>query len=319
VVEEEAAPDPEFAGLPGPNPELPEAWVRSLERAQQLKPDLIVATDGDGDRIGVAIPDGNGGYRVLTGNQIGTLALYYLCLRRQPVWTGSEFACASIVSSPLARKIIEGFGGRFHETLTGFKWMGNLMERKEAEGAFPVMAYEEAFGMSFGGARDKDGVTGVALFAEIAGWCASQGLTMDDLLDRLFVRYGIHLEQGAERFYEGAEGVDIMRERMGRLRRVPPVDLAGSPVTEILDVAQRTRMCGGETTPVTHLPRQDLFMVRAADGSWMALRPSGTEPKIKAYLGVVVPTSGQRLKEDKAAARNRLNEITSWAEEQVFG
>ncbi len=319
VVEEEAAPDPDFAGLPGPNPELPEAWVRSLERAQTLKPDLIVATDGDGDRIGVAIPDGGGGYRVLTGNQIGSLALYYLCLRRQPLWTGSEFACASIVSSPLARKIIEGFGGQFHETLTGFKWMGNLIERKEAEGAFPLMAYEEAFGMSFGGARDKDGVTGVALFAEMACWCASQGLTMDNLLDRLFVRYGIHLEQGAERCYEGIEGVDIMRERMGQLRRVPPLELAGSPVTEILDMAQLTRTCGGETTAVTHLPRQDLFMVRAADRSWMALRPSGTEPKIKAYLGVVYPTSEHRLQDDKTAARNRLNDITAWAEQQIFG
>lgn len=315
VVPEERLPDPNFAGLPGPNPELPVAWERALKMASRTHPEVILATDGDADRIGIAVRKGTGDYRVLTGNEIGTLVLYYLLKRlsQKKRLTGKEFACSSVVSTPLTRKIIESFGGRYYETLTGFKWMGNKAEERLKAGETFIMAFEEAFGVTIGDSRDKDGITCVALLGEMAATMKSEGRTLFDLLDEMHGQFGVHLEAGEERFYEGAEGPDTMRTLLASLRDHPPTELAGSPVIEWTDVLSGVTRTAAETKRVEHLPPQDLLIYRCANGSWMAIRPSGTEPKVKAYVGVVLDAQGRELAAVREEAELRLKQLRAVA------
>ncbi|MDX9724160.1 MAG: phospho-sugar mutase [Myxococcota bacterium] len=310
VVPEERDPDPDFGGLSAPNPERPDVWERSFALAKSLDADIILATDGDADRVGVAVPDGAGGFVRLSGNQIGTGMLDYLLAHRQEQGglDQSSFAVCSVVSSPLTRAICEGYGIRFHETLTGFKWMGNLVETEVARGQRFVLAYEEAFGVTFGDSRDKDGLTAILLFAEMAALAKLQGRSMLQGIDALHLRFGIHLEAGAERFYEGVAGKQVMRELLARLREQPPAQLAGVELSSVRD------LLSGQAS----LPPQDMLTFYLRDGAWVSIRPSGTEPKIKAYLGVIRSSTAERFEVDKRAAQTRLDELHSAVEKMLI-
>ncbi|MFA5623991.1 MAG: phospho-sugar mutase [Bradymonadales bacterium] len=311
VVAEERDPDPEFAGLDAPNPERLDTWPRALALAKAKKADIVLANDGDADRIGVAIPV-DGEYKILGGNQIGALMLYYI-LEQLPKSLRNEksFAICSVVSSPLTRAICEGFGVSFQETLTGFKWMGNVADERVAKGENFLFAYEEAFGYTFSSARDKDGIISILLLAELAAYCKAKGQSMGDVLDEIYQRFGIHIEDAAERFYEGFSGQETMKGVLANLRSNPPKSIAGIEVVRVRDLlqSQNIDMKSGAKEAVTHLPKQDMLSFYLADDSWISLRPSGTEPKLKSYLGVIARDASADYVAKTRALEDRIAKI----------
>lgn len=288
VVEEEKTPSGDFAGLDAPNPERADTWPRALRMAKEVNAEIVLANDGDADRLGCAIP-ADGDYKILGGNQIGALMLYYL-IEHLPenLRNRDSFAICSVVSSPLTRAICEGMGVDFQETLTGFKWMGNVADERAKRGQHFIFAYEEAFGFTYSDARDKDGILSVLLLAELAADCKARGKKVSDVLDEIYLKFGIHAEDAAEKFYEGLSGKETMANVLAGLRNNPPHAVAGIEVESVRDLLnlKTTKLSDGSVTPVIHLPKQDMLTFYLADGSWISLRPSGTEPKLKAYLGV---------------------------------
>ena len=236
VVEEEKTPSGDFAGLDAPNPERLDTWPRALKLAKEVNAEIVLANDGDADRLGVAIPF-NGEYKLLGGNQIGALMLYYLINHLPEDKRNTDsFAICSVVSSPLTRAICEGMGVDFQETLTGFKWMGNVADERVKRGQNFIFAYEEAFGFTYSDARDKDGIISVVLLAELAADCKANGRKVSDILDEIYIRFGIHLEDAAEKFYEGLSGKDTMTKVLADLRNNPPHAIAGIDVVRVRDL-----------------------------------------------------------------------------------
>lgn len=316
AVEQQMQPDGEFPTVSAPNPEKEDSWELALNLAQKKNADLVLANDGDADRIGVAIPDKAGDYRLLTGNEIGTLLLHYLLMQKkeQQKLNGNEFAVSTAVSTPLTRKIIESFGGFFVETLTGFKWMGNAADDHEKNGKSFVLAFEEAFGITFGTSRDKDGIIAIALVCEIAAWCKSRQADIAGYLDSIAIEYGIHLEDAAEKNYEGATGPETMKNLLARMRSNMPGSIAGFKVVKVRDVLNNEIYQDSQKTgESTGLPPQDLLTFYLEDGSWVSVRPSGTEPKIKAYVGVAVETGKESIDTDRQKASEKLNHLKNEA------
>ena len=311
VVEEEKTPSGDFAGLDAPNPERLDTWPRALKLAKDVHAEIVLANDGDADRLGVAIPF-NGEYKLLGGNQIGALMLYYLINHLPEDKRNTDsFAICSVVSSPLTRAICEGMGVDFQETLTGFKWMGNVADERVKRGQNFIFAYEEAFGFTYSDARDKDGIISVVLLAELAADCKANGRKVSDILDEIYIKFGIHLEDAAEKFYEGLSGKDTMTKVLADLRNNPPHAIAGIDVVRVRDLLNSNirNLADDSVEPVIHLPKQDMLTFYLADNSWISLRPSGTEPKLKAYLGVICPTSEHEYPVLKAAAAVKLERI----------
>ncbi len=311
VVEEEKTPSGDFAGLDAPNPERLDTWPRALKLAKDVHAEIVLANDGDADRLGVAIPF-NGEYKLLGGNQIGALMLYYLINHLPEDKRNTDsFAICSVVSSPLTRAICEGMGVDFQETLTGFKWMGNVADERVKRGQNFIFAYEEAFGFTYSDARDKDGIISVVLLAELAADCKANGRKVSDILDEIYIKFGIHLEDAAEKFYEGLSGKDTMTKVLADLRNNPPHAIAGIDVVRVRDLLNSNirNLADDSIEPVIHLPKQDMLTFYLADNSWISLRPSGTEPKLKAYLGVICPTSEHEYPVLKAAAAVKLERI----------
>lgn len=311
VVEEEKTPDPEFAGLDAPNPERLDTWPRALKLAKEIGAEIILANDGDADRLGCAI-EVDGEYEILGGNQIGALMLNYL-LENLPEekLNDKSFAICSVVSSPLTQALCESYGIDFQETLTGFKWMGNITEERVERGEHFVFAYEEAFGYTFGSARDKDGIISVLLLAELAADCKAKGKKISDVLKEIYLRCGIHHEGAAEKFYEGISGQENMRKVLSELRNNPPHAIAGIEVGLVRDLlnSKTTEISSGETLPVIHLPKQDMLTFYLADASWISLRPSGTEPKLKAYIGVIEDAKAEEYDVITSAAKYKLQRL----------
>jgi phosphomannomutase len=284
LVAAQAEPDPDFPTVAFPNPEEPGAMDLAFAAAREADPDLVIANDPDADRLAVAVRDG-GDWRMLRGDEVGALLAAHL-VRRGARGTFAE----SIVSSSLLGRIAERAGLRHTETLTGFKWIAR------AEGL--RYGYEEALGYCVDpdGVRDKDGITAALLVTELASELKEQGRTLLDLLDDLAVEHGLHAtDQLAVRVKDLSEITDAMR----RLRAHPPAALAGLPVTRAEDLTH-----GGAGLPPTDGLRYTL------DGARVVVRPSGTEPKLKCYLEVVVPvTSRDALTAARTEATDRLTRI----------
>jgi phosphoglucomutase len=308
VVTEQRDPNGDFPTVSAPNPEKEDALDLARKEAEKINADIIVASDGDTDRIGIAVRDRTGEYITLTGNQIGTVLMYYIFAWRKETnrLTGNEFGVASVVSSPLAEKICRCFGADFCQTLTGFKWMGNVTEDRVQQGRDFILAYEEAFGVTFGESRDKDAVISIVLACEAAAFCKKQGRNLLDLIDEMYVHCDLHLEAAAERFYEGAQGAEQMNTIMKSIRENPPSQINGCPVKILSDVLTGTRFEKGVPSGTVSLPSQNLLYFILEDDSWLAIRPSGTEPKIKAYLGVIQSTTPDSLAADKQEQTKKL-------------
>ncbi|MGW5036444.1 phospho-sugar mutase [Streptomyces nigra] len=263
LVAEQAEPDPDFPTVAFPNPEEPGAMDLAFAKAREEDPDLVIANDPDADRCAVAVKD-NGGWRMLRGDEVGALLAAHLVSR------GAQGTFAeSIVSSSLLGRIAEKAGLPYEETLTGFKWIARVEGLR--------YGYEEALGYCVDpeGVRDKDGITAALLITELASTLKSEGRTLTDLLDDLAVEHGLH---ATDQLSVRVEDLSIITDAMRRLREQPPTELAGLPVTNAEDLTK-----GTDKLPPTDGLRYTL------EGARVIVRPSGTEPKLKCYLEVVVP------------------------------
>ncbi|MEU5666624.1 phospho-sugar mutase [Streptomyces longwoodensis] len=280
LVAEQAEPDPLFPTVAFPNPEEPGAMDLAFATAREADPDLVIANDPDADRCAVAVKDG-GAWRMLRGDEVGALLGAHLVAR------GARGTFAeSIVSSSLLGRIAEKAGLPFEETLTGFKWIARVDGLR--------YGYEEALGYCVDpeGVRDKDGITAALLVTELASALKAEGRTLVDLLDDLAVEHGLH---ATDQLSVRVEDLSVIADAMRRLREHPPTELAGLPVTRAEDLER-----GTEALPPTDGLRYTL------DGARVVVRPSGTEPKLKCYLEVVVPVDGHAA---LPAARTRATEL----------
>ena len=281
VVPEQEAPDGTFPTCPYPNPEIREAMERGLALCGQVKPDLLLGTDPDCDRMGAAVPDGQGGYRLITGNEMGILLFDYLCRTRLERGTMPEnpVAVTTIVSTDMATPVAAAYGVELRRTLTGFKYIGEQIGLLEAEGHRErfIFGFEESYGYLSGAhVRDKDAVNAVMLACEAAAWYRGQGMTLLEAMDALYQKYGYYRNGLISRAFEGQDGMRAMEGLMASLRANPPAKIAGRAVTGVVDYAQ-----GG-----AGLIPSDVLEFRLAGEGKLIVRPSGTEPKLKLYLSV---------------------------------
>ena len=296
--------DPEFPTTKKPNPEYRDVFDPGIELANQVNADLIIATDPDADRMGACVRTKDGEFQVLTGNQIATLMIYYLLVNlKDNHQLASDYELiTSIVSSSMPLKIAQDFGIRTKTVLTGFKFIGEEIDRmnKEHDGRF-LMGFEESYGYLFKPfARDKDAMQGAIMFAEVASYYASRQMTVLDGLNEIWQKYGTSYEITRAIEMPGIGGQKKMTQLMAKLRESQLTEINGVRVSKIEDYLLQEQFSGKQKQPFTDLPKSNVLKYYLADETWLALRPSGTEPVIKAYVGVNKPD----IKQAEAAAQD---------------
>ena len=299
VVPEQEKPDGNFPTCPYPNPEIREAMQKGLELCDKVKPDLLLGTDPDCDRCGTAVPDGKGGYRLITGNEMGIILLDYICRTRiaRGTMPARPVAVTTIVSTDMATPVAAKYGVELRRTLTGFKFIGEQIGLLEAAGEADryIFGFEESYGYLSGAhVRDKDAVNATLLVCEAAAWYAQQGMTLLDAIEKLYAEFGCYRNRLESFAFEGEKGMHTMQALMAGLRAQPPAQIGGLQVTSVVDY----------NAEGTGLPAADVLEFRLEGGAKLMVRPSGTEPKIKVYLSAVAP--------DEAGA-DQINETLAQA------
>lgn len=296
VVKEQELPDGTFKTCPFPNPEIPEALALGLDLCKEVKPDLLLATDPDCDRVGIAVPDKNGEYVLITGNEVGALLMEYICKQRTEKGTMPKdpIAVKTIVTTELAAKIAADYGVKVIDVLTGFKFIGEQILYLEQKGETEryLFGFEESYGYLAGTyARDKDAVVASMLICEMAASYKLKGVSILDALNSIYERYGNYIHRQQSFTCEGAAGMEQMKAVMTSLRTDTPKEIAGQAVVSFSDyLASKTvDMTSGAET-VIELPKSDVLSFTLANGNSIVLRPSGTEPKIKAYYTAISAT-----------------------------
>jgi len=290
IVREQELPDGNFPTTPFPNPEFPKAFELGIKLADDTKSDIIIATDPDADRAGVAVRDKDGEYRLLTGNEMGCMMLYYILSRKSEMGILPEnpMAVKSLVSSDLANKIAEKFSCRMVNVLTGFKYIGEqikLLEEVGKEDEFQL-GFEESYGYLSGSyVRDKDAVFAALMICEMAAYCKMNGKTLLDFMQEIYSEFGVFRHKTISASFDGEQGMNIMAGIMKSLRENPPKKVAGLSVLKISDhlTKETTEVSSGKVTPID-LPAADVFCMYLENDCSLIIRPSGTEPKIKAYI-----------------------------------
>ena len=284
IVPEQQWPDGHFPTCPYPNPEIREAMQKGLELCEAVRPDLLLGTDPDCDRCGIAVPVTAGGaYALMTGNEVGVLLLAYICRLRREQGTLPEHpvAVTTIVSTDMATPVAAEYGVELRRTLTGFKFIGEQIGLLEAQGQADryIFGFEESYGYLSGShVRDKDAVNAALLICEAARWYRKQGKTLWEAMQDLYAEYGFYRNQLHAAAFEGADGMARMQAIMAGLRANAPAQVAGYAVTGVTDYEQSEK---------TGLPAANVLEWRFANGAKLMIRPSGTEPKIKIYLSAV--------------------------------
>jgi phosphoglucomutase len=291
VVSEQEQPDPNFSTVESPNPEEHKAFAMAIELAKKEQADLIMGTDPDTDRAGLVVKDDDGEYHVLTGNQTGGLLLEYILSQRFVKGTlpANGVVIKTIVTSELGRAIAEKYGMETVDTLTGFKFIGEKIKEYEiSEEKTFLFGYEESYGYLIGDfVRDKDAVQACLLAAEMAAYYKSKGLTLYQALLELFRKYGYYREDLVSITLKGIEGMKEIDRILEQFREQPPKELAGQKVAIIQDylASKSYDALNGAEQPID-LPKSNVLHYTLEDGSWICIRPSGTEPKIKIYFSV---------------------------------
>lgn len=293
VVPEQENPDGNFPTCPYPNPEIRQAFELALKAAETQGADILLATDPDCDRVGIAVNDGSGRFELMTGNEVGAMLLEYLLSQKKANGTLPKNAVAakSFVSTDLAEEIAKKYNCTFKNVLTGFKYIGELITQLEADGRADdfIMGFEESYGYLAGThARDKDAVVGSMLICEMAAYYKSQGKTLLEVMDGIYAEYGYYCNTVKSYEFDGAAGMKIMQGIMDNLRSEPPQSLAGEPIVYTADYQSSTAKdleTGAESK--IDLPKSNVLAYKAKDGSGLIVRPSGTEPKIKAYITAI--------------------------------
>ncbi|MCI1594442.1 MAG: phospho-sugar mutase [Pediococcus pentosaceus] len=291
MVPEQAIADPEFITTPFPNPEFPQTFDLAIELGKKQDADLLIATDPDADRLGAAVRLPNGDYKLLTGNQIAALMLEYILTAHDAAGDLPSNAAAvkSIVSSELATRIAEAHHVEMINVLTGFKYIADQIKHYEENGDHTFMfGFEESYGYLVRPfVRDKDAIQGIVLLAEIAAYYRSKGQTLYDGLQNLFTTYGYHEEKTISKDFPGVDGKEKMAAIMEKVREERPSQFDQYKVLETEDFLVQTKYEADGSTQAIKLPKADVLKFALDDGTWIAIRPSGTEPKIKFYIGTV--------------------------------
>ncbi|MGN0433920.1 phospho-sugar mutase [Bilifractor sp. LCP21S3_A7] len=292
IVPEQEYPNGYFTTAPYPNPEIFEALKYGLELAKKTGADLMLATDPDADRVGIAMKCPDGSYELVSGNEMGVLLLDYICAGRIEKGTmpKNPVAVKSIVSTPLADLVAKHYGVELRHTLTGFKWIGDQIAQLEAAGEVDrfIFGFEESYGYLAGPyVRDKDAIIGSMLICEMAAYYRSIGSSIKQRLEEIYKEYGRYLNKVDSFEFPGLSGMDKMAGIMAELRQNPPADFAGRKVVSITDYEEPEK---------TGLPKANVLIYGLEDGASVVVRPSGTEPKIKAYY----TTKGKDLAEAEA-------------------
>ena len=293
VVREQAVQDGAFPTVSYPNPEEAAAFERAIALGKETKADLLLATDPDADRLGVAVRKGSG-YELLTGNQLGALVVSYLLEAKKEKGTLAENAVVlkTIVTSELGAEIAKRHGVETVNVLTGFKYIAEKIEQYEQTGDNEFLfGYEESYGYlvkSF--VRDKDAVQLALQTAEMASYYAQQGKTLLDVLDELFAEYGYYQEALISKTFAGKSGQEEMQRLLAAYRKQPMTEIAGIEVAFVEDYLTSTRTFANGAQETITLPSENVLKYTLEDGTWVAIRPSGTEPKCKFYIGVVGET-----------------------------
>ena len=315
VVSEQAEPDGNFPTVVYPNPEEAEAMSLALKKAAEIDADLVMATDPDADRVGIAAKNKNGEFQLLNGNQTGTLLIYYLIRKWQEnnKLDGKQFVVKTIVTTDLIKRIADHFKVTSYDTLTGFKYIAELIKELEGKSKF-IAGGEESYGYLVGDSvRDKDAVASCAMIAEMAAWAKSEGLSVFDLMEKIYRQFGFFLESLKSITKKGKAGAEEIQEMMVKFRNDPPSTLGGSKVVKLIDYQSSTEkdLTTGKEKPIDY-PKSNVLQFFTEDESKISIRPSGTEPKIKFYFSV-----NTKLKDDesvdtvKGKLEDKINSIIS--------
>lgn len=289
TIPEQAICDGNFPTVQSPNPEEPAALTMALKKAEEIKADIVMATDPDADRVGIGIRDSQGNYRLLNGNQAASILTYYVLTQwnRLNRLTGMEFTVKTIVTTELLSEISRDFEVQQFNVLTGFKHIAALIEKLNGKKQF-IVGGEESYGYLCGDfVRDKDAVLSCAMFAEIAAWAKSMEKTLYDILCEIYRKYGLYWEQLFSITLKGKEGMEQIEATMNRLRNTPPIQLDGESIVRQIDYRNQTDtdIITAQSTPTT-LPKSNVIQLITQKGTKVSVRPSGTEPKIKYYISV---------------------------------
>ncbi|CJE04958.1 phosphoglucomutase [Streptococcus pneumoniae] len=312
VVEAQATADPDFSTVTSPNPESQAAFALAEELGRQVGADVLVATDPDADRVGVEVLQKDGSYLNLSGNQIGAIMAKYILEAHKNAGTLPENAalCKSIVSTDLVTKIAESYGATMFNVLTGFKFIAEkIQEFEEKHNHTYMMGFEESFGYLIKPfVRDKDAIQAVLVVAELAAYYRSRGLTLADGIEEIYKEYGYYAEKTISVTLSGVDGAEQIKAIMAKFRNNAPKEWNTTAITVVEDFkAQTATVADGTVTNLT-TPPSDVLKYTLADGSWIAVRPSGTEPKIKFYIAVV----GETNEESQAKIANIEAEINAF-------
>jgi len=308
VVEEQATPDGNFPTVVYPNPEETEAMSIALKKAESMNADLIMATDPDSDRVGIGARNPNGKFQLLNGNQTAALLTYYMLneWKQKEKIDGRQYIVKTIVTTDLLARIADKFDVECYETLTGFKYIAELLRQYEGKKEF-IVGGEESYGYLCGDAvRDKDAISSCAMIAEMTAFARDKGLSIFDLLMDIYIEFGFYKETLASITKKGKSGAEEIKSMMKALRGNPPKSLAGSTLTRIIDYDSGIAkdLGSGKVTKID-FPKSNVLQFITADGSKISARPSGTEPKIKFYFSVQEQLG---RKEDFDAVDARLDE-----------
>ena len=278
TVKEQEVSDGDFPTVKSPNPEEPAAMKMALELADKVGADLVLATDPDADRMGIAVRDNSGKMVQFNGNQTASMLTYYILRRWKELGKldSTKYVVKTIVTTELIRKIAESFGVKCYDVLTGFKYIAEVVKRNEGKGEF-ICGGEESFGFNVGQfVRDKDAPISCSMVAECAAWAADQGMTLYQLMEKIYVEYGYRKESLTSVVRKGKSGAEEIQQMMSDFRSNPPKALDGSPVNKVVDYLE---------TEKTGLPKSNVLQYFDEAGDVVTVRPSGTEPKIKFYFG----------------------------------
>ena len=312
VVEAQATADPDFSTVKSPNPESQAAFALAEELGRQVGADVLVATDPDADRVGVEVLQKDGSYLNLSGNQIGAIMAKYILEAHKNAGTLPENAalCKSIVSTDLVTKIAESYGATMFNVLTGFKFIAEkIQEFEEKHNHTYMMGFEESFGYLIKPfVRDKDAIQAVLVVAELAAYYRSRGLTLADGIEEIYKEYGYYAEKTISVTLSGVDGAEQIKAIMAKFRNNSPKEWNATAITVVEDFKAQTATAADGTVTNLTTPPSDVLKYTLADGSWIAVRPSGTEPKIKFYIAVV----GETNEESQAKIANIEAEINAF-------
>ena len=308
TVPEQREPNGEFPTVSYPNPEEPAALKLAIDLGKREKADVVMATDPDADRLGIAVPDKEGEFALVTGNQLGALHLDYILssLSEAGKMPSRPVCVKSIVTTDFQAAIAQKYNVECRECLTGFKWIAEIMRQVEEEGGHFVYGTEESYGhLIETEVRDKDGISAAAITAEMTLYWRSRGKSLLDRLDELYREFGYYEEKGISKYFEGPTGMAIMKGIMDGYRKNQPIALGGIPVASVRDVQTgREWKAGSAESRRVDLPESDVLQWKLRDGTQVTVRPSGTEPKIKYYVLCRTSTGSTCLE----AARNQTKD-----------